>query len=153
MWNFHGIGLNEDKDIGRFSNLHKCTFKRVIAYAFVSLKSNFRMSWIRATKVPFNFHFKIEMKKDIFVHFNFDLKIKNWKMIKNFQFSFFNFYWKIENRKFIFHVLIFEFNCQITQVDKSWLAFLKISLALYLQKRKKKLYCNPLKRVRYRNSN
>ena len=32
---------------------------------------------IRAPKVPFNFHFKIEMEKDIFAHFNFDFKIKN----------------------------------------------------------------------------
>ena len=70
-----------------------------------------------------NFKLKIEMEKDIFAHLNFNFKIENWKMIKIFQFSFFNFYWKIENWKFIFHVSILEFNCQITQVEKSWLAF------------------------------
>ena len=32
---------------------------------------------ISALKVPFNFHFKIEMEKDIFAHLNFDFKIKN----------------------------------------------------------------------------
>ena len=35
---------------------------------------------ILASKVPFNFHFKVEMEKDIFVYFNFDskLKIEKW---------------------------------------------------------------------------
>ena len=101
------------------------------------LNGTFGARVIRAPKVLFNFHFKIEMEKDIFAHLNFDFKIKNWKLIKIFQFSFFNFYWKIENWKFIFHVSIFKFNCQITQVDKSWLAFFK-SRWLYIHKKERK---------------
>ena len=31
---------------------------------------------IHAPKVPFNFHFKIGMKNDIFVYLNFDSKLK-----------------------------------------------------------------------------
>ena len=44
-----------------------------------------------------NFQFKIEMEKDIFENFSFHFKIRNWKMIKNCQFSITNFYRKIEN--------------------------------------------------------
>ena len=72
-------------------------------------------------KCKFNLQFKIEIEKDIFAHFNFNFKIENWKMMKNFQFSIPEFYWKIENRKFMFRFSVFEFNCRITQVEKPWL--------------------------------
>ena len=55
---------------------------------------------IRAPKVPFNFHFKIE----------------NWKMIKICHFSITNFYCKIEKWKSVFHFSVSEFNCQVTLV-------------------------------------
>ena len=114
---------------------------------------------IRAPKVPFNFQFKIEIKKDIFAHFIFYFKIENWKMIKNFQFSIINFYWKIENWKFIFHFSIFEFNCRITQVEKPWLTFFNpiswsdVEFLSTKEKEKTLFYCNSLKRNRSRNSN
>ena len=46
------------------------------------------------------------MEKDIFVHFNFYFKIKNWKMKKNFQFSITIFIekLKIENSLFMFQL-------------------------------------------------
>ena len=58
------------------------------------------------TKVPFNFHFKIGMEKDIFQHFNFYFKIENWKMKFSFQFSITNFIekLKIENPFFMFQL-------------------------------------------------
>ena len=107
-----------------------------------NLKLHIRGFRIRAPKVPFNFQFKIEMEKGIFAHFNFYFRIENWKMIKIFQFSFFNFCWKIENGNFIFHLSMFEFNCQITQVEKSWLDFFSLGEAMasfYPQKRKKSI--------------
>ena len=118
------------------------TTKSSFRYQFLDWKTNTHRIWIRAPKVSFNFHFKIEMEKDIFPYFNFDFKVENWKMMKFFQFSFFNFYWKIENWKFIFHVSVFKFNCQIKQVEKSWLAFFfffdLVSLLFFFQKRERK---------------
>ena len=38
-------------------------------------------------KVSFNFQIKIDMEKDIFAHFNFYLKIENWKMVIFFYFQ------------------------------------------------------------------
>ena len=40
-------------------------------------ESKFLHTVIRAPKVPFNFHFKTEMEKDIFAHLNFNFKIEN----------------------------------------------------------------------------
>ena len=37
----------------------------------IKTKTKMKMKSIRAPKVPFNFHCKIGMKKDIFVYFNF----------------------------------------------------------------------------------
>ena len=47
---------------------------------------------IGAPKVPFTFQIKIEMKKIIFAHFNFNSKLKIEKRHFFFQFSIFNFY-------------------------------------------------------------
>ena len=38
-------------------------------------------------KLSFNFQIKIDMEKDIFAHFNFYLKIENWKMVIFFYFQ------------------------------------------------------------------
>ena len=96
---------------------------------------------IRAPKVSFNFHFKIE----------------NWKMIKICHFSITNFYCKIEKWKSVFHFSVSEFNCQVTLVVNRDSIF-KNSLAEEIssfcsQKKKKKFSCSTLRRDRSRNSN
>ena len=68
-----------------------------IRFVFKSKNELYFRYSIRAPKVTFNFHFKIRMKKVIFVYFNFDSKLK-----KTIFFSIFNFYSKIEKQNFRF---------------------------------------------------
>ena len=58
---------------------------------YLTMKSEIQIIEIRAPKVPFNFHYKILMKKAIFVYFNFDskLKIEKRHFFFNFRFSIF----------------------------------------------------------------
>ena len=42
----------------------------------IEMKIENNVNLIRAPKVPFSFHFKIGMQKDIFRYFNFDSKLK-----------------------------------------------------------------------------
>ena len=67
---------------------------------------NFQFLLIRTPKVPFNFHFKIRMAKDIFAHFIFYFKIEDWKTKIFFLFSITNFTekFKIENPFFVFQL-------------------------------------------------
>ena len=55
----------------------------------------------RAPKVPFSFHFKIGMKKEIFMYFNFDskLKIEAWLKLIGAPKVLFNFHFKIGMEK------------------------------------------------------
>ena len=94
-------------------------------------------------RLRFNSHFKIGMEKYISAHFNFYLKIENWKYnTKYFQFSIFKFSLKTEKWKFVFAASILEFNCQVTQLEISWLAFLNLiycsySKRLYIKQKEK----------------
>ena len=62
---------------------------------------------IRTPKVPFNFCFKILMKKTIFVYFNFDSKFKIEKRDFFFNFQFSVFIRKFKNKIFDFRFSIF----------------------------------------------
>ena len=57
IYNFQKLKI-EKKSLGRYVHGH---------------------AWKRAPKVPFNFHFKIGIEKDIFVYFSFISKLKIWK--------------------------------------------------------------------------
>ena len=71
--------------------------------------------------MPFNFHFKIGMEKDIFAHFSFYFEIENWKMNFFFQFSIINF---IEKLKIENPFFMFQLSNVIVKLEKSWLALL-----------------------------
>ena len=62
---------------------------------------------IRAPKVPFNFHYKIVMKKAIFAYFNFESKLKIEKRHFFFNFQFSIFIWKLKIKIFDFRFSIF----------------------------------------------
>ena len=64
---------------------------------------------IRAPKVPFSFQFKIEMKKGIFAHFNFNSKLKIEKRHFFFNFTFPIFIYKLKNKILDFRFSVFNF--------------------------------------------
>ena len=75
-WNNFWNSFFDLKSKNEFEYFDFCFLKLILN------QNRFQKSFfsIRALKVPFNFHFKIRMKKEIFMYFNFDskLKIEKW---------------------------------------------------------------------------
>ena len=85
------------KILFHFKTKMECPFWPTDLIGFgLNLNFNVQVLWkseshlsllICATKVPFNFHFKIAMEKNIFGHFNYYFKIENWKRKKSLNFQ------------------------------------------------------------------